>query len=109
MNNLIFRNSKKAKIDYFDANLLNRKMVVSKMLTKSGLLTILRLTKSGFHCSINVVSPFGLAYRCIICIVSILRSYSTGTIFLGVNWSDGVTFFVGGRGGARNLKRALAE
>ena len=44
----------KAKIDYFDANLLNRKMVVAKMLTKSGLLTILRLTKSGFHCTTYV-------------------------------------------------------
>ena len=41
---------KRAKIDYSDVNLLNRKMVVTKMLTKSGLLTILRLTKSGFHC-----------------------------------------------------------
>ena len=46
---------KKAKIDYFDANLLNRKMVVAKMLTKSGLLTILRLTKSGFHCTIFIL------------------------------------------------------
>ena len=38
------------KVDYFDVNLLNKKMVVAKRLTKSGLLTILRLTKSGFHC-----------------------------------------------------------
>ena len=40
----------KKKVDYFDGNLLNKKMVVTKMLTKSRLLTILQLTKSGFHC-----------------------------------------------------------
>ena len=38
------------KVDYFDGNLLNKKMVVTKMLTKSRLLTILQVTKSGFHC-----------------------------------------------------------
>ena len=44
------------KVDYFDGNLLNKKMVVTKMLTKSRLLTILQVTKSGFHCT-YVVSP----------------------------------------------------
>ena len=39
------------KVDYFDGNLLNKKMVVTKMLTKSRLLTILQVTKSGFHCT----------------------------------------------------------
>ena len=38
------------KVDYFDGNLLNKKMVVTKMLTKLRLLTILQVTKSGFHC-----------------------------------------------------------
>ena len=36
------------KVDYFDGNLLNKKMVVTKKLTKSRLLTILQVTKSGF-------------------------------------------------------------
>ena len=44
------------KVDYFDGNLLNKKMVVTKMLTKSRLLTILQVTKSGFHCTIMCTS-----------------------------------------------------
>ena len=41
------------KVDYFDGNSLNKKMVVTKKLTKSRLLTILQVTKSGFHCIIK--------------------------------------------------------
>ena len=42
--------AKRAKLAYFDGDLLNRKMVVAKTLLKSGFLLILMLLKSGFHC-----------------------------------------------------------
>ena len=50
------------KVDYFDGNLLNKKMVVTKKLTKSRLLTILQVTKSGFHC-ISTASAHILLYN----------------------------------------------
>ena len=43
--------AKRAKLAYFDGNLLNRKMVVAKTLLKSGFLHILMLLKTGFHCT----------------------------------------------------------
>ena len=46
--------AKRAKLAYFDGNLLNRKMVVAKTLLKSGFLLILMLLKSGFHCTIYI-------------------------------------------------------
>ena len=46
------------KVDYFDGFLLNKKMVVTKMLTKSRLLTILQVTKSGFHCTALMSDSF---------------------------------------------------
>ena len=48
------------KVDYFDGNLLNKKMVVTKKLTKSRLLTILQVTKSGFHCTTISIFSFAL-------------------------------------------------
>ena len=45
--------AKRAKLAYFDGNLLNRKMVVAKTLLKSGFLLILMLLKSGFHCTMK--------------------------------------------------------
>ena len=54
-----FEMAKRAKLAYFDGNLLNRKMVVAKTLLKSGFLLILMLLKSGFHCSIIQVLNLG--------------------------------------------------
>ena len=50
-----FKIDKRAKVAYFDVDLLNRKMVGAKTLLKSRFLLILTLLKPRFHCIIVVM------------------------------------------------------